>query len=144
MLPLSSKLSTTRLVTNPYALSVNDVSILGSSGQNVDDVRKYSDLDSPLDIMDNMLQWAHLAPTAPDTLNCYPFKERDAFTIDNQPHVFFTGNQDKFACRVVQDKGVKTLLVSVPSFTTDPALVLVNLRTLACHPIYFNINNEWI
>ena len=30
---------------------------------------------NPLDILHNCLLWRHMAPTAPDTLGCYPFYE---------------------------------------------------------------------
>lgn len=42
--------------------------ILGTSGQPVDDVRRYSDIDDPLEILEKTLEWGHIAPTAPDTL----------------------------------------------------------------------------
>lgn len=38
-----------------------------------------------------------MAPTAPDTLGAYPQQEQDPFVIEEAPHVFFAGNQDKFA-----------------------------------------------
>lgn len=118
---------------------------MGTSGQNIDDVRKYSDKESTLDMMESMLQWAHIAPTAPDTLNCYPFQNGDPFVVKKQPHVFFAGNQEKFEAKLVTgNEGQKTLLVSVPSSDLDPVVVLLNLKSLSCHPVYFNINNEWI
>lgn len=41
---------------------------LGTSGQNVIDIQRYSSMDSHLEILEEMLQLRHLAPTAPDTL----------------------------------------------------------------------------
>lgn len=41
---------------------------LGTSGQNVSDIQKYSSVDSHLEILENTLRLRHLAPTAPDTL----------------------------------------------------------------------------
>ena len=35
------------------------------SGQNVEDIVKYSTLDGSLDILERLLEWRHLAPTAP-------------------------------------------------------------------------------
>lgn len=145
MLPECANLTTTRLVTNPYAFTVQGVEFLGTSGQNIDDLRKYSANDSTLDMMEKLLNWAHIAPTAPDTLDSYPFKESDPFVIEKQPHIFFVGNQERFESKLVYGKeGQKTLIVSVPSFSLDPTLVLVNLRTFACHPISFYLNTEWI
>jgi len=41
---------------------------LGTSGQNVDDLDKYSEAKDKLDFMERTLRWRHLAPTAPNTL----------------------------------------------------------------------------
>jgi hypothetical protein len=37
------------------------------AGQNVEDIIKYSGLDGSLDILERLLEWRHLAPTAPGT-----------------------------------------------------------------------------
>lgn len=47
---------------------------------------------------------AHLAPTAPDTLRTYPFKESDPFIIEDIPHIYFIGNQPKFATTMIESK----------------------------------------
>lgn len=41
---------------------------LGTSGQNVDDLDKYSEAKDKLEFMERTLRWRHLAPTAPNTL----------------------------------------------------------------------------
>ena len=41
---------------------------LGTSGQNVMDIHKYTSMTNHLDILENTLRLGHLAPTAPDTL----------------------------------------------------------------------------
>ncbi|KAG4927953.1 hypothetical protein JHK85_054439 [Glycine max] len=41
---------------------------LGTSGQNVDDLEKYSEAKDKLEFMERTLRWRHLAPTAPNTL----------------------------------------------------------------------------
>ena len=41
---------------------------LGTSGQAVQDISKFSSNKDPVDILENILHWGHLAPTAPDTL----------------------------------------------------------------------------
>lgn len=51
---------------------------LGSSGQNIDDLEKYSEAKSKLEFLERTLRWRHLAPTAPNTLgenhfSCYAF-----------------------------------------------------------------------
>ena len=44
---------------------------LGTSGQNVDDLEKYSEAKDKLEFMERTLRWRHLAPTAPNTLGMY-------------------------------------------------------------------------
>lgn len=41
---------------------------LGTSGQNVSDIQRYSSMDNHCEILEETLQLQHLAPTAPDTL----------------------------------------------------------------------------
>ena len=43
-------------------------SFLGTSGQNVDDILKYTDFDDPIVMAERCLFWRHIAPSAPDTL----------------------------------------------------------------------------
>jgi DNA polymerase delta subunit 2 len=89
-------------VTNPHEFEVDGVQFLGTAGQNVDDVYKYSAMEDRLDILENILKWGHLIPTAPDTLTAYPFKDTDPFVLDNAPHVLFAGNQPELATRLVE------------------------------------------
>ena len=50
--------------------------MIGTSGQPVDDILKYIEAGEPnskeadgrLEVMENMLRWRCIAPTAPDTL----------------------------------------------------------------------------
>lgn len=41
---------------------------MGSAGEPIADIQRYSNLTDPLDILEKTLDWAHMAPTAPDTL----------------------------------------------------------------------------
>uniref|UniRef100_A0AAZ3RA30 DNA polymerase delta subunit 2 n=1 Tax=Oncorhynchus tshawytscha TaxID=74940 RepID=A0AAZ3RA30_ONCTS len=68
MFPLSSSYPTLQLASNPHQATLDGVRILGTSGQNVKDIQKYSSMDSHLEILENTLRLRHLAPTAPDTL----------------------------------------------------------------------------
>ena len=50
---------------------------LGTSGQNLDDVKRYTkneDKGDAIQLLENTLQWRHMAPTTPDTLACFPYK----------------------------------------------------------------------
>lgn len=59
------------LATNPLEAEVDGWRLLGTGGQNVDDVFKYTDSDDRLGMMEAMCRWRCCAPTAPDTL-CTP------------------------------------------------------------------------
>lgn len=55
------------------------------------------------------------------------------------PHIYFIGNQDKFASQLVTGKqGQRTRVVTLPSFASTGTIALVNLRTLDCHSVNFN------
>lgn len=64
-------------------------------------------MESRLDIMQRMLEWRHIVPTAPDTLTSYPFPTSDPFMLAACPHVFFAGNQPEFAQRLVTGAGLR-------------------------------------
>jgi DNA polymerase II small subunit/DNA polymerase delta subunit B len=44
-------------------------SLLGTSGQNLDDIDLQSIIDSRVQILENCLKWGVIAPTCPDTLS---------------------------------------------------------------------------
>lgn len=159
LLPLTSRFSSYRPVTNPYDAEVHSVRFLGSSGQAVDDIVRYTeedvlssvDADGDVDAagravdaavdaagpgagagaapgsdaaggspagdgakataaspsraitaLERSLTWRHLAPTAPDTLACYPFFDHDPFVIDTAPHIMFSGNHNAFATKHIK------------------------------------------
>ena len=57
LFPLSCPYSTFQSVSNPYAAVVDGVSIVGTSGQNVNDVFKYVDSESRLDVTQTMVEF---------------------------------------------------------------------------------------
>ena len=83
-------------MTNPYLFESHGVRILGFSGQNTDDILRNTSLEDPLDALEMILLAAHMAPTCPDTLGCFPYKDKDPFIMQEVPHVVFTANQAKF------------------------------------------------
>lgn len=90
MFPKSATNRTFNGVPNPYQCEIEGRLILGTSGQNIDDIRKYSTIDDPIEAMKNTLMWSHVAPTCPDTLPCYPYFDEDPFIISQCPHVYFS------------------------------------------------------
>lgn len=141
LFPTASRYATFSSVTNPYQCRVDGLFIVGHSGQPVDDIKKYIDPSKTdtLRIMEDTLNWSHLAPTTPDTLGAYPFSGEDPFVLDECPHIYFAANQATYDSKLITGpKGQVVRLISVPSFTKTSTIVLVNLKTLATHPITFN------
>ncbi|CAL8463006.1 g2540 [Coccomyxa elongata] len=139
LLPGAVSFPTLHRVTNPHEFEVDGVTFLGTSGQNLDDIDRYSTETERLPILARLLEWGHLVPTAPDTLTAYSFPDRDPFVIDSAPHVLFAGNQPCFATRLVEGpEGQKTRVICIPKFSSSGVLVLVNLSTLKVQPITFD------
>eukprot|EP00116_Pleurobrachia_bachei_P011139 sb/3471401/ len=125
-------------VTNPYEADLDGITFLGTSGQNIQNIRQYTRLNSGADIAEITLQSRHIAPTCPDTLGCYPYIDEDPFILRDCPHVYFCGNQKRFETKLVEgDQGQKTLVVCVPKFFDSHQVVLVNLKDLSCFPVSF-------
>ena len=141
ILPLSSRYPSLSTVTNPYACSIDGVNFMGTSGQPVDDIMRCSEMNA-LEALEETLVWGHVAPTAPDTLGCYPFADNDPFIMKECPHVYFAANQDEFSSKTFEgpDKQ-RVLLITVPTFSKTATCVLVNLRTLTCSPMKFCLPN---
>ena len=139
MLPQSSQLATLNLCTNPYCCDVDGVRIVGTSGQPLDDMQRYLPADDRLGTLAHSLQFQHLAPTAPDTLGCYPFASTDPFVLDECPHLYFAGNQPRFGTtEITGSEGQRVRVVLVPDFEKEHTCVLVSLDTLECRPISFS------
>eukprot|EP00071_Canis_lupus_P053095 XP_539802.3 DNA polymerase delta subunit 2 isoform X1 [Canis lupus familiaris] len=139
MFPLATAYSTLQLVTNPYQATIDGVRFLGTSGQNVSDIFRYSSMEDHLEILEWTLRIRHISPTAPDTLGCYPFYKNDPFIFPDCPHVYFCGNTPQFGSKIFRGpEDQRVLLVAVPDFSTTQTACLVNLRSLACQPISFS------
>ncbi|XP_054804350.1 DNA polymerase delta small subunit isoform X2 [Prosopis cineraria] len=138
LFPGSSAYNTFRSCTNPHCFELDNIRFLGTSGQNIDDLDKYSEAKDKLEFMERTLRWRHLAPTAPNTLGCYPFTDRDPFFLESCPHVYFVGNQDKYETRVIKgSEGQLVRLICVPKFNETGVAVMLNLRDLQCHALCF-------
>ncbi|KAI5843476.1 DNA polymerase-like protein subunit delta-2, partial [Morchella snyderi] len=142
--------STFERATNPWAACVGGgvgegegeggVLLLGTSGQVLDDVYKYVEGDDRLVMAERLLRWRVVAPTAPDTLWAYPFNEQDPFVLDECPHVFFIGNQDRFETRLVEGgEGQRCRVVLVPRFAETGEVVVVHLGTLEVEVVRFQL-----
>lgn len=126
-------------VTNPYEAVIGGVRIHGTSGQNVSNIYQFSGMDDRLDILEATLKCAHVCPTSPDTLSCYPFYSEDPFIIDEWPDIYFAGNQPDFQARKTEGSdGQSVLLLCIPSFEESGVCVAVNLRDRSCIPLHVN------
>lgn len=146
---------TLRSLTNPawFEIEQNGLRMLGTSGQNVDDILKYLTADSLKDpqviltIMESNIKWQNIIPTAPDTLYCYPFDNADPFTLANEtPHVYFVGNQKLFHAKTIQlqrdhhdNDLAEVTLISIPDFSKTGEIVLMDIDTLKCDLVSFKI-----
>ena len=103
-------------------------------------MQRYVPGDDRLTTLTRSLECQHLAPTAPDTLGCYPFagESADPFVVRECPHIFFAGNQPRFESKLVQGPdGQRVRAILVPEFCAEPTCVLVNLDSLEATPITF-------
>nr|TKR84168.1 DNA polymerase delta small subunit-like isoform X1 [Populus alba] len=138
LFPGSIAYNTFRSCTDPHCFELDGVRILGTSGQNIDDLKKYSEGKDELEFMERTLKWRHVAPTTPNTLGCYPFTDRDPFLIENCPHVYFVGNQDKYGTHILKgSEGQLVKLISIPKFCNTGMVAVLNLRNLECHTLSF-------
>ncbi|CDH10807.1 probable DNA polymerase delta small subunit [Zygosaccharomyces bailii ISA1307] len=133
-----------KMVTNPYKFNIEGLDILAVAGQNIDDICKYvipyqtnghdykmeDTVNHRLDLMECTIRWQTLAPTAPDTLWTYPYKEDDPFILNEWPHVYIAGNQPNFGTRDLNMKGKKVKLISLPEFSSTGSITLLDLKTL--------------
>ncbi|KGU23112.1 DNA polymerase delta subunit 2 [Candida albicans P34048] len=143
----SSLLDGNRLtrLTNPQWIDAQTVKILGTSGQNVDDIQKYivpkkDHQFTSIEIMENNIKWQNFVPTAPDTLYCYPYENYDPFIFsDDLPHVYFVGNQQQFDNKLLEHDGVNVRLISIPKFKESGQFVLLDLDTLETEVVTIEI-----
>mmetsp|Transcript_31173 Transcript_31173/g.54176 ORF Transcript_31173/g.54176 Transcript_31173/m.54176 type:complete len:431 (-) Transcript_31173:58-1350(-) len=124
LFPMAAKYSAFTAVSNPYEFSIEGLRVLCTSGQNINNLRYFSPYE--LDPFEATLKWRHMAPTAPDSLPAVPSTSHDPFVIRTLPHLYVAGNQPNFS--VGKAEGVVT--VSVPRFSEEKVIVLVNCDTL--------------
>ncbi|KAI5306666.1 N-acetyltransferase 9 [Ascosphaera pollenicola] len=149
-------------VTNPWEGEIEGWRFWGCSGQNIDDIMRYidfgengdwNDIDARLRAMEALLRLRITAPTAPDTLFCYPFQDKDPFTLESSPHVFFIGNQSATRSRTVEQrileedddmdlddyKSIKIRLITLSKFSETGELLLLNTETLETEIVKFDV-----
>ncbi|KAK4203733.1 DNA polymerase alpha/epsilon subunit B-domain-containing protein [Triangularia verruculosa] len=117
--------------TNPFESEIEGWRVLGTSGQNLDDICKYMENPDRLGLMEAMCRWRCSAPTAPDTLWSYPFQDDEPFVMKECPHLYFVGSQPEFGTKVIEGPdGQMVRLILVPKFSATKEVVLVDTETL--------------
>lgn len=96
--------------------------------------------DEFLSALEDTLWWRNVAPTAPDSLPCYPFKSTDPFVIDECPNVYFAGSAPAFATSLAvrPDSTTVTRIVALPSFPYTGIAAVVDLATLRIERLHFD------
>ncbi|XP_020596527.1 DNA polymerase delta small subunit isoform X2 [Phalaenopsis equestris] len=139
LFPGASAYNTFFSCTNPHQFELDGFQFLGTSGQNIDDLEKYSSAKTKLEFVERTLRCRHLAPTAPNTLGCYPFTEKDPFFIESCPNVYFVGNQEKYETRLLQGPEKQLVrLICIPRFSESGVAVMLNLKNFDCHTLNFS------
>ena len=92
--------------------------------------------------MERCLRWGHIAPTAPDTLGCYPYTETDPHILATLPDIFIAGNMKEYASKKVEIRGNSVLLVSVPKFSKTSSLVKINMKNLHSQMVSFDMEMD--
>ena len=144
--------------TNPVWLSLESKtpkqlqrSLFIHSGQSLEDMYKYvpSPPTTRLDLACATLQWRHVAPTAPDTLWCYPYLTTDPFVLHRTPDILVFGCQPEFASRIVnssdhgeQGNERRCRVVLVPKFEDTGTCVLVNMKNLDVKTVHFGVEGR--
>lgn len=115
------------LLSNPCEFTVNGTSFIGSSGENISTICKYTSL-TPLEAAQNVLNWGHLCPDFPHDNHCLPRYDKDPFFIRKQPNVMFTGNQYEFATSIEKNEvNGTTLNLVLPTFKESGKVILIDV-----------------
>lgn len=127
-------------VSNPFLFSYNGYTFLGTSGQNIKELKNYSDYhnDDTLDIMEKICYWGNICPKNP---NGREFDERFELkkTGHEFPNLFFSGNTKEFKSRNIyeEESGSFCKMITIPNFSLNPSGVLVNVLNLDCFEVKF-------
>ena len=96
--------------------------------------------DAFLACLEDTLWWRHAAPTAPDTLPSYPFKDGDPFVLEDPPDILISGAAPAFATSLASTKAGEACarLVCLPSFAETGVCAVLDLETLAVERLCFD------
>ena len=137
---LNEEKSFINCVSNPYFFSLNGLKILGTSGQNVKELKRYIDysFEENTDLMENMCYWGNFCPK-----NSGGLEFQEGFDLEKTsekfPRMFFTGNGKKFMTKTFfeENSGFCCKLITVPQFSQTHSCILVDIESFECFEINF-------
>jgi DNA polymerase delta subunit 2 len=125
-------------VTNPYSFEANGATCVATSGQNIDSMYQFTNEQDRVQLTETTLQCSHLAPLAPDSLWCHPFKDDDPFILETMPHIYVVGNQPEYSSKLYQDgQNNRCRIVLLPKFSKSGVMAMVNTQTLQVRKVAF-------
>ncbi|KAI6180228.1 hypothetical protein M3Y98_00697100 [Aphelenchoides besseyi] len=128
-----------RTLTNPHSFTVNGVHFLGTSGQNLDDLHKHTRACTSVELMMQTLRGRIITPTTPNSVDGWPFHDRDPQILDELPHVYFASNQPEYLSEMVEfENGSRTHLLTIPIFREKFQAVIFNLRSMSTQLLNFS------
>jgi DNA polymerase delta subunit 2 len=140
---------TLNLVPNPYNFEIyshktkTKKTFLGTSGENINNILQFTDINDPLVAMEKTIEWGHLAPLAPDTLRIYPYSQSDPLLLNNIPDVYFISGKNDLNKKVINLKTngktkKEVLLIELPDFSSTFKGVILNVDDESIREINFS------
>ena len=135
---------TLNLVTNPYQFEIyshknkSKKSFLGTSGENINCILQYTNINDPLVAMQKTIEWGHLAPLAPDTLRIYPYSQSDPLLLNKIPDVYFISGKNDFKRKVIKYNNKDILLIELPDFSNTSKGIIYNIDDDEINEISFS------
>ena len=121
------------LESNPFIFDIysqktkTKKNFLGTSGENINTILQYTDINNPLIAMKKTLEWGHLAPLAPDTLRIYPYSASDPLVLKQIPDAYFISGKNELNKDLTKVHNKNILLVELPDFSKTNKGVIYNI-----------------
>ena len=121
------------LESNPFIFDIysqktkTKKNFLGTSGENINTILQYTDINNPLIAMKKTLEWGHLAPLAPDGLRIYPYSASDPLVLKQIPDAYFISGKNELNKDLTKVHNKNILLVELPDFSKTNKGVIYNI-----------------
>ena len=134
------------LESNPFIFDIYSQktkvkkNFLGTSGENINSIMQYTDINNPLIAMKKTIEWGHLAPLAPDALRIYPFSSTDPLVLKKIPDVYLISGKNDLNKELTTIHNKNILLVELPDFSKTNKGVIYNIDDDKLSEINFDQN----